>query len=142
MEDHKIFMIVDDDSDDRFFFCRAIEKISPLYACIEAQQGEDALWQLKNLADLPNYIFLDLNMPLMDGKRCLAEIKKDDKLRNIPVIIYSTSSSAEDIRITEKLGAAYYLVKPQNISILPESIKNAINTVEGQIYLSMDHLPE
>ena len=77
MKNQKILMIVDDDTDDRFFFRSAIRKNNPSYECIEAENGDDALKQLRKAKYLPDFIFLDLNMPKMDGRECLEELKKD-----------------------------------------------------------------
>ena len=130
MPGKKILMIVDDDKDDRFFFRRAVKQINADYEVTEAQHGEEALEQLRKADQLPHYIFLDLNMPLMNGKECLAEIKKDEKLKNIPVIIYTTSTYKIDREITNKLGAAYFLTKPTDMNHLPGEIIKAINKVE------------
>ncbi len=97
MRTHKILMIVDDDKDDRFFFRSAIRKNNPTFECIEAENGVDALEQLRKAEQLPDFIFLDLNMPKMDGRECLKELKKDKTLKKIPVIIYSTSTKLSDI---------------------------------------------
>lgn len=125
-----IIMIVDDDPDDRQFFKRALQKINSDHECIEAQDGYDALEQLQAIQELPHYIFLDINMPRMDGRVCLAELKKDELLKNIPVIIYSTSTYQKDIELTNKLGASYYLIKPADIAKLPQDISKAISMIE------------
>ncbi len=130
MNRKKVLMIVDDDIDDRFFFRNAVQELGEAYEYREAGQGIEALECLCKADTLPDFIFLDLNMPLMDGKTCLAELKKDEKLKNIPVIIYTTSTYGEDKEFTDKLGAAYYLVKPYNASILAEEIKKAMKQVE------------
>ena len=126
MRTHKILMIVDDDEDDRFFFRSAIRKNNPLYECIEAKNGEDALKQLRKAKELPDFIFLDLNMPRMDGRECLIELKKDETLKKIPVIIYSTSGYQIDINITKELGADYFLSKLSDIYPLPEELIKAM----------------
>jgi DNA-binding response OmpR family regulator len=66
--------------------------------------------------ELPVLIFLDLNMPLKNGFDCLKEIKKDDKLKSLPVIIYSTSGEEEVIKLVYKAGALFYIQKPDNFS--------------------------
>ena len=85
-------LIVDDDEDDREMFCEAVNEVSKAITCIHATDGLAALEILshknKQAFDL---IFLDLNMPGLNGKQCLAEIKKLDKVKDVPVIIYSTS---------------------------------------------------
>jgi CheY-like chemotaxis protein len=123
-------MIVDDDKDDRMFFCHAVREIGPDWKCWEAKDGQNALDQLKKAERLPDFIFLDLNMPLMDGKECLAELKKNVHLCNIPVIIYSTSDYEADIRLTSELGAAHYLKKVSDIYTLPQYILEAIKIIE------------
>ncbi len=116
-------MIVDDDSDDREFFCDAVTELDSPAECLTAINGEDALKILRNEKEhLPDYIFLDLNMPKMDGRTCLAELKKDVKLKNIPVIIFSTSSQPKDIEETRELGAAYFLTKSSDFKKLQKEI--------------------
>lgn len=123
MNDKKIFMIVDDDSDDREFFCEAVKEIDSSAECLIAVNGLEALKTLRNdIKQLPDFIFLDLNMPKMDGRTCLAELKKDLKLKNIPVIILSTSSHQKDIDETNQLGAAYFLAKPSDFKKLQQEI--------------------
>lgn len=120
-------MIVDDDEDDRFFFRSAIRKNNPSFECIEAKNGDDALKQLGKTKNLPDFIFLDLNMPKMDGRQCLIELKKDKTLKEIPVIIYSTSEYNVDINLTKELGADYFLTKLSDIYSLPEELIKAMN---------------
>ena len=133
MPDKKTLMIVDDDADDRYFFKRAVKKINELYECLEAVDGHYAIEQLRAALELPDYIFLDINMPRMNGRECLAELKKDIRLKNIPVIIYSTSTHSEDVELSIQLGAAYYLSKSSDIHQLPEQIINAIRIVEMKL---------
>lgn len=125
----KNLMIVDDDIDDRFFFRSAILKYNPSYEIMEAENGDDALKKLRKTEALPDFIFLDLNMPKMDGRECLKELKKDDILKKIPVIIYSTSENIIDKEITKKLGADYFLTKLSHIYSLPEELIKAMNQV-------------
>ncbi len=126
MKTHIILMIVDDDKDDRFFFCSAIHKNYPTYECLEATNGDDALKKLRKVKKLPDFIFLDLNMPKMDGRECLIELKKDKTLNKIPVIIYSTSDYKIDIKLTKELGADYFLTKLSDIYSLPEELIKAM----------------
>lgn len=91
----QFFMIIDDDEDDRFFFKEVITEMLDSAVCVEAYDGADALDQLGKAEELPNFIFLDVNMPRMDGSECLKELKRDAKLKSIPVIMYSTTFSQE-----------------------------------------------
>ncbi len=122
----KIFMIIDDDDDDRFFFKEVITEILNSAECIEAYDGADALDQLGKAEELPNFIFLDVNMPRMDGRECLKELKRDAKLKSIPVIMYSTTFSRESINEFLKLGASSYLTKPTDVNKLPAQILEAV----------------
>jgi CheY-like chemotaxis protein len=122
-----LLMIVDDDIDDRFFFRNAIRKYNPSYKCIEAENGDDALKKLRKAEALPDFIFLDLNMPKMDGRECLIELKKDERLKEIPVIIYSSSENIVDKEMTAALGADYFLTKLTHIYSLPEELIKAMN---------------
>lgn len=127
---NKKYLIVDDDADDIDFFCEAIREISEDALCYMARNGEEALKLLRQKLDpLPDYIFLDLNMPRMDGMACLAELKKDDALKNIPVIIYTTSGHQRDREATARLGADHYLVKPTSFKKLCADIVGAVKAI-------------
>lgn len=130
LPEKKLLMIVDDDKDDRSFFRSAIRKYNPTYVCIEAENGADALQQLRTTEQLPDFIFLDLNMPKLDGRECLKELKKDKTLKKIPVIIYSTSEYKLDIQVTKELGADYFLTKLSDIYGLPEELIKAMKKAE------------
>ena len=135
MEGKKTFLIVDDDSDDYDFFCEAVSEIDSEARCFTAINGEDALKKLRIMApQLPDFIFLDLNMPRMDGRECLLELKKDIKLRNIPVIIFTTSSAQKDIDDTMATGATYFLTKPSDFQSLRNTIQFVMNKVSASLH--------
>lgn len=109
--------LIDDDLDDLEIFNIAIKELEDDIKCRTAMDGIEALKILNDDENfIPDFIFIDLNMPRMNGKQCLVEIKKMPRLEHIPVIIYSTSSSHRDIEDTKQLGAAYFLTKPPTIS--------------------------
>src|SRR5438067_10174563 len=119
-----LFFLADDDTDDQQLFKEALNEIDKSIRCLTASNGEEALNKLKtDLTQLPDYIFLDLNMPRMNGLQCLAEIKKLNVLNHIPVVIYTTSSAKRDVEETRKLGADYFITKPPNFKELCEKIK-------------------
>ncbi len=123
MNQQKIVMIVDDDMDDIEFFCEALNEIDASVQYLTALNGVDALSKLrKDDIVLPHFIFLDLNMPRMDGKQLLKELKSDFVLRDIPAIVYSTSSMPADIEETKALGASYFLTKPSSFKKLCDDI--------------------
>lgn len=109
-----IVLNVDDDQEDREFFCDALREIDPTIVCLVADSGLDALSVLKAQAMLPDYIFLDINMPMMDGKQCLRALKSIPEFQDIPVIMYSTSTDTGEIRECYRLGADDFLIKPHS----------------------------
>lgn len=107
------FLIVDDDTEDQELFIDAVKEVDPSIECISAFNGEEALNLLrKDLSILPDYIFMDLNMPVLNGIQCLEEIKKTKTLHHIPVLIYTTSNWIRNEEETRKLGAHHFFTKP------------------------------
>lgn len=125
----KSCLLIDDDEDDREIFCIALAEANPAVKCFTANDGVEALEILRDESFVPDYIFLDLNMPLMSGKECLVEIRKQNHLNDTSVIIYSTSASERDIHETSALGASGFITKPPAISVL---IKKLEEVLEGQ----------
>ena len=108
--------LIDDDADDRDIFTMALSKVNYSVDCIMASDPIEGLERLQtDPAFIPNIIFIDLNMPRMNGKQCLKEIKKLDHLQQVPVFIYSTSSEPRDILEAKQLGANDYLIKQSSI---------------------------
>jgi CheY-like chemotaxis protein len=122
-----LIFVVDDDMDDLMLFQDAINEIDPDIKIETAGNGVDALKKLSGeLNAEPDYIFIDLNMPLMNGIQCLQEIKKIPAYAHIPVIIYSTSSYERDILQTINNGAFHYIVKPFSFQELCEKLKKVL----------------
>lgn len=122
-----LILVVDDDHEDVEIFKEALHDIDPYITCITAINGNDALDVLSLLETYPDYIFLDLNMPCLNGKQCLSKIKTLEHLKNIPVIIYSTSKAVSDIEEVKALGAAYFLTKPTKFEDIKEAIAYIIS---------------
>lgn len=107
--------IVDDDADDRRLFIEAVKEVDEHIECTSAVNGEEALEMLKNPENLlPDFIFLDIRMPRINGKQCLSEIKKDNRLKDIPVVMFTTSRDVEESKELRKMGAYYFITKPNN----------------------------
>jgi len=123
---NSIFLI-DDDCDDREIFQTVLSDIDRTIDLQTACDGVEALERLKeeNTYDL---IFLDINMPRMDGIETLKHLKKNPKLKQIPVIIYSTTNQENFINKTLSLGAILYLPKSNSFEELQESLKKIINS--------------
>lgn len=107
----------------------ALKYVDLPVTCITADDCGEALKKLaQDTSFIPDYIFLDLNMPKMNGKQCLKEIKKQAHLKHIPVIMYTTSLNQRDIAETKEIGASTYIIKPSNISELASVLKLLFNT--------------
>ncbi|MEL6751552.1 MAG: response regulator [Pseudomonadota bacterium] len=109
-------LIADDDPDDRMMIAEAFEEASLCNPLVFAEDGIDLLEQLRgengNERANPGLILLDLNMPRMDGRTALEEIRKDADLRRIPVVVLTTSQAEEDILRTYDLGVNSFITKP------------------------------
>jgi CheY-like chemotaxis protein len=111
--------IIDDDIEDQEIFIEAVREVSEHIYCSSSTGGEDALSHLEHkLKSLPDLIFLDLNMPKLNGKQVLREIKNIPELKSIPVIMYSTSFAPRDIEEIKQIGAAHHLLKPSRFNDL------------------------
>lgn len=114
MKDKLSLLIVDDDADDRKLFVEAVTEVDENIECLTAKDGQQALELLRNSFLLPDLIFLDLRMPRINGKKCLVEIKNDERLKHIPVFIYTTSKEVSESEELQKLGAVHFISKPSN----------------------------
>src|SRR6185436_20450517 len=102
MLNSRLILLVDDDKDDQRFFVDAVASLKGNHQCIVADDGDKALLLLTQpLTIVPDFIFLDLNMPRMNGKGFLSKIKSIKLLQSIPVVIYSTTRQPEDVEETE-----------------------------------------
>ncbi|HEY1009192.1 MAG TPA: response regulator [Daejeonella sp.] len=111
-------LLADDDPDDRDFFKDALKSVSTELVLKTAENGIQALEILENSENLPDLIFLDLNMPLKNGHECLLDIKDNPKTKGIPVIIFSTSLQRETANVMYESGASRYVVKPNSFAEL------------------------
>ena len=119
-------LLIDDDEDDHLYFKDAINSINPCLTIDTATNGKDAFDRLKESKTLPDIIFLDLNMPVMNGYEFLVYIKKEKKLCDIPLGIYSTSNSSRDSMLTKEFGAIFFLTKPKDFGVLCNKLKQIL----------------
>jgi CheY-like chemotaxis protein len=117
---------IDDDRDDREIFCDALKEINPTIKCIGKDNAEEAINLLNSSSLLPNYIFLDINMPKMGGIECLKKIKKNDRLSEIPVIVLSTTVSRKEIDEVKRLGADFLSKEPSFVKYV-NSLKTKLD---------------
>jgi len=123
---NKIFLI-DDDEDDQLLFKQAIESINPMLQYDTATNGKIALDKLKSSPSLPDIIFLDLNMPVMNGLEFLIQIKKENALSKIPVGIFTTSNLLRDKELTKEFGAQFFLTKPNDFQLLRKQMQQILS---------------
>lgn len=123
-------MLIDDDEDDREFFLQVMFDILPDMVCETASNGKIALDKLKASPKRPDLIFLDLNMPLMNGRQFLAEIRNHHQLNDIPVVILSTSGDAQTIHETKNLGARHFITKPDLLQSWESVLRDFFTNVE------------
>ena len=121
-------LYADDDPDDLMIISEAFEKYTNNMRVMQVYNGYEALKLLKNMKEkamLPCLIILDINMPVMDGKEALMEIKKNEDYQDIPTVIFSTSSSMYDKLFAEELGAEF-ITKPATYLDIQKLIKEFI----------------
>ena len=116
-------LYVDDDLEDIEIFQDAVRMVDPSIQYTAARSGIELFELLNNVELLPDHIVLDINMPGMDGKSCLQEMRKYNKFHGINVIIYSTNSFPEDIEQIKTLGAAF-IPKANTLNDLCNMIRN------------------
>lgn len=116
----------DDDEEDREIFCDAIQQINPAIKIILSRDGQEALEILSTQKQSPNFIFLDINMPRMNGIECLTRLKSDNRFKRIPVIIYSTTSDRNEVNKMKMLGAVDFIPKAHSFENLIESIHKVL----------------
>lgn len=124
-QSEKVCLLIDDDPDDQEIFELALAKVDPPVKCRTASSCHEGLELLSPQNNfIPHCIFLDLNMPRVNGKQCLAMIRKLEHLRDVPVIMYSTSLIESDIHELKQLGAMAFVTKPNNIATLATLLRD------------------
>ncbi|TPN86881.1 response regulator [Aquimarina algicola] len=117
------FLLIEDDEIERLKFARVLQKNNYSHKLIEAENGEDALQILENNELIPDIIFLDLNMPKMNGLEFLKILKSNPSLKYTPVVILSTSDNHSDLKESYETGIAGYIVKPLKYEDYAHKIK-------------------
>ncbi len=129
-------LLADDDTDDRTFFAKALKEIPIKSHLTTVHDGEQLMNYLtENLENLPDILFLDLSMPRKTGFECLSEIKEHEKLKDLPVLVFTTSFSRgidfeqSLINTLSTIGAEEYIRKPGNFEQLKQIIHKALINV-------------
>lgn len=118
-----VVYIIDDDPDDQDFLIEAIKEIDSSINCYTALNGQEGLRKLETEAiPFPSVIFLDLNMPRINGRKFLELIKDHPRFKSIPIVIYTTSENSKERDELQLLGASDYLVKQSDFTLLKENL--------------------
>ena len=129
-------LLADDDSDDCLFFQEALDELPIQSILTTVNDGVELMAYLtQTTSKLPKALFLDLNMPLKSGFECLSEIKLIENLKQLPVIIFSTSFDTKVIDSLYANGASYYIRKPGEFDSLKKVINQAISLVDTQNFM-------
>ncbi len=139
-----VILMADDDDDDFMLTQKALKESRLLNTLIRVQDGEELMDYLHHRGDYndknaprPGVILLDLNMPRKDGREALKEIKSDESLRNIPVVVFTTSKAEEDIYKTYQLGVNSFITKPVTF----ENLTNVMRAL-GNYWFEIVELPK
>jgi CheY-like chemotaxis protein len=125
-------LLADDDKDDCLLFREALDELPFPSQLTTVNNGEELMTLLQKKA-LPSMLFLDLNMPRKNGFECLAEIRQDERLKRLSIIIISTSFDQEIVKLLHANGASYYIRKPQEFETLKKVIHKAVSLVSGEV---------
>ncbi|GAB3166227.1 response regulator [Telluribacter humicola] len=116
-------LLIDDDEEDHEIFTIAMIQTNPHIDCVAVTSGAAAVEKLRNDPDfIPDIIFLDMDMPGLNGKQTLVELRKIDRLDHVPIIILSTFEDEGFVAETKKLGSIGYVVKPTSIRELTKTL--------------------
>jgi CheY-like chemotaxis protein len=122
-------IIADNDPEDQEIIKVALKEVNEHHDIIFASNGEDLLSKLTELKNkkLPDLIFLDLNMPIKDGRITLKELKNSTDFSKIPVFIYTSSASSNDVNLCYEEGASLFIKKPSDFNKINVIIKSLCN---------------
>ena len=121
-----LILNVDDDSDDREFFNDAIKAVDPEIPCVLFESGAELLNYLGDQETFPDYIFIDINMPKMNGYECAREIRSNYHSEGTQIVMYSTFFNPADLEKFDSAGYKYVL-KQNSMTDLIESLKTVIS---------------
>jgi len=126
--------LIDDDIDDVELFRDALEEVAPFVSFHFANDGHEAVRTLTEQRNaLPDLIFLDISMPVFSGLQCLDSFKNNNHLKDLPVIIYSTSSHEREIRMAQELGALAFVTKPNDFRLLKRILTLVVDTPVAEL---------
>lgn len=147
---HLNILLADDDHDDCMFFKHALEELNTSAKLTTVHDGEELMDYLNNICEqtvgaenvmpLPDILFLDINMPRKTGIECLSEIKHNEKLKNLQVVMFSTTNSWDTINLLFKGGSDVYIHKPSDFSQLKQVIHHALPIAAENDYTKVKYV--
>jgi CheY-like chemotaxis protein len=130
---NELLLVVEDSNDDFKILQRLMNRMAvrtPIYRCTNGDEALDFLYQRGSYGDTttatpqrPSVILLDLNLPGIDGRDVLGQLKQDQSFREIPVVVFTTSSNPNDVELCYQKGANGYLVKPMDAEELQKTVR-------------------
>lgn len=118
---------IDDDQDDREFFSEIVELIDERAEVVTLRNGKELMHALENLPPAPNCLFLDINMPGMNGFEVLKKLRENVEHKELPIVMFSTSGDKSTIDKSRELGASLFVQKSGTLDNLTRSIKYALS---------------
>lgn len=130
MNQSKRVFLIDDDEDDSLFFGIGLNEYDPSIEFLYDRDSETALRRLsEKMQPLPDIVFLDWNMPKLSGRQILGAIRANGRYDEVPVIIFTTSSSTQDKAEAAELGASLFLSKPASLYELKKNLEDIFSYV-------------
>ncbi len=126
------FLLIDDDEDDRMLFCEALNDVDPVIQCLTEGNGRIMLTKLETQELVrTDIIFVDINMPSINGWEILKKLKQHRDYSDIPVIMYSTSARDFDMNQAQKYGASSFMKKPYDFKSLKLRLAEIIQHLQS-----------
>ena len=125
--DDLVIFYADDDDDDIYTFTELIDELNDKPVLVTVDGGAKLLDALNNPPPIPSIVFVDLNMPGKNGLEVIREIRANSSLKDVPVVVLTTSSDDISIATSRKVGANYYITKASSYSALKQSIYHVLN---------------
>ena len=137
-----VILLADDDEDDCLLFREVLNELSINSKFHTVPSGDELMKYLNETKELPDVLFLDLNMPTLNGQDCLKAIRRQDSLNNLIVIIYSTSYDIDVAIRLQEIGADFYIRKPPEFTALKSVIHRALLLIKNEKGISSRHVAE
>jgi CheY-like chemotaxis protein len=123
----KGILLAEDDEDDVILFINVVKEINNSLNIYQAKNGVETLNRLNEIDVLPDLIFMDTHMPVMNGFECLKLLKEHNDFKSIPVVILTDFKNPGERKLAYSLGASFFLCKPSDFSLFKRNISNMLN---------------